>query len=132
LPWTWLARSRMPRSPQCPPEAWKSGATAKPRPLSLVEHRGEAGLQRALAGAPQRPFGTLPIGDVHDHADELVRRSGLVEHGLISDVHVADRAVGPDDADIHRIVALVAHGIIDRAVGELPAACTRPAPGSCR
>ena len=83
-------------------------------PGALLEHRGEAGLERTLPGSPQRAFRALALGDVHDHADVLVYRPGPVEHRLTSEVDVADRAVGPNDPGIHLKVAPVAHGILDR------------------
>jgi hypothetical protein len=70
--------------------------------------------------SPQRAFRALAIRDVHDHADEFVCVAGLVEHRLTSDVQVADRVIGPHDANIHLIVALLAHRLIDRPVGKLP------------
>jgi hypothetical protein len=71
----------------------------------LIQHGSEASLEHPLPRPAEGALGAFPFRNVHDYADEFVGLAGLVEHRLAADMQITERAIRPDDPDIHLIAA---------------------------
>jgi len=76
-------------------------------PVALVEHGRESSFNRPLPHPPQGPLSPLAVGHINQNTHELHHLTGLIEHRLAEAVHVADRPVGANDAEVHLVASLL-------------------------